>query len=165
MRRPMIALFVTLLAGPALGSELMTKAETSVYAEPSRKARVVAKLPPNVKVASDKRKDFWFHISIRRDGRTVSGWVNQTDVSSTMGRSKGQLLAENRRLYEEVTALRKKTKEMAAALAAAEAGAKAAKAENDKRRAALEQAQAELKRVRAEVQRLKAARKNASKRP
>ena len=44
--------------------------------------------------------------------RTVSGWVNQADVRTMMGRSKGQLLAENKRLWKEVTALRKKVAEL-----------------------------------------------------
>jgi len=119
MKTALAVLLVLLAACPALGSEFMTNNTTIVYEEPDRKSAVVAEIPVNVKISSDKRKDYWFHVTVQLDDKEVSGWVNQEDVTDLMGRSKGQLLAENNHLYDELVALRKTVKELQAGLAAA----------------------------------------------
>lgn len=118
MRTTLALLLVLLAACPALGRELMTNDTTLVYEKPDRKSTVAAEIPVNVKISSDERKNYWFHVTVRIDDEEVSGWVNQTDVTDLMGRSKGQLLAENDRLYEELVELRKTVKELQAGLAA-----------------------------------------------
>lgn len=97
-------------AAPTLGRELITRAKTPVYEKPDKNSAVLIELEPHVLLTSDEAKDFWFRVSVEVAGKQVSGWVNQTDVSDTMGRAKGELLAENKQLLGEVTELRKKTK-------------------------------------------------------
>ncbi len=105
-------LFVLAAACPALGRELLTRHETPVYEKPDLKAKVLAQLAQNVKVTSDAQEKFWFRVSVELDGKTVEGWVNQADVDTMMGRSKGQLLVENESLLKEVAELRKKVAEL-----------------------------------------------------
>ena len=150
MRRPFSVLLVLLLTSPALSRELITRKAAQIHEKPDKKSRVLAEIAPNVKINSDKRQDFWFHVSIEIDGRTVSGWVNQTDVTTMMGRSKGQLLAENRRLYSELADLRRKTK-------VAQERLKGAAEENAKLREDLDKAKAALDQARKEIERLKTA--------
>lgn len=124
-----IAAVLLLAAWPASGRELMTKEETPVHAEPEKGSRVLAKVPRNHRIRSDRRKNPWFHVSVKIDGEAIEGWVHQAAVTTLMGRSKGQLLAENRRLYEEVEELRTEVKRLREKLAALEAELKAAKAQ------------------------------------
>jgi|GEM_PF-2840014 len=119
MKTALALLLVLFAARPALGSEFMTNNVTLVYEKPNRKSKVVAEIPVNVKISSDERKDYWFHVTVRLDDENISGWVNQTDVTDLMGRSKGQLLAENNRLYDELVALRRAVKELGAGLGSA----------------------------------------------
>lgn len=158
--RCVLAVFLVLAAAaPAFGRELMTTAETSVLAKPKKNAAVLTKLAQNVRITSDKRKDNWFRVSVEVDGKTISGWVHRHNVTDLMGRSKGQLLAENKRLYEEVVKLRETLKELRAQLAKG-------KQENDKLDAALKEATAQLekwKAAAAELEKLRAAQKGAKK--
>jgi len=119
MKTALAVLLVLFAACPALGSEFMTNNATLVYEKPDRKSDVVGEIPMNVKISSDERKDYWFHVTVQLDDKEVSGWVNQQDVTDMMGRSKGQLLAENDRLYGELVELRKTVKELQAGFAAA----------------------------------------------
>ena len=157
MRYVLAVFLVIAAAAPAFGRELMTNAETPVLATPKNGAAVLTKLAENVRISSDKRKDNWFRVSVEVDGKTISGWVQRGHVTDLMGRSKGQLLAENKRLYDEAAALRKTLKELRAELAKA-------KQENDKLDAALKQARAELEKLKAaaELEKLKAAQKGAT---
>lgn len=159
MKYALAVFLVIAAAAPALGRELMTNAETPVLAKPKEGAAVLTKLAQNVRITSDKRKDNWFRVSVEVDGKTISGWVQRGHVTDLMGRSKGQLLAENKRLYEEAVALRKTVKELRAEFAKA-------KQENGKLDAALKQAKAELekwKAAAAELEKLRAAQKGATK--
>jgi len=99
-----------LVSGTASASTLLTLNETPVREKPDEDAPVLATVEPFVKLHSAKRRDFWFLVSVEVDGKIVSGWVNQTDVSDMMGRSKGQLLAQNDKLLEEFGKLRKQIK-------------------------------------------------------
>ena len=161
MRPALCALFVLLAACPALGRELMTKDKTSIYEKPDKASPVLGELAPNVRVASDKRKDFWFHVSVEIDGKKVSGWVNQADVTTLMGRSKGQLLAENKRLYKEVTKLRTKNQELAQQVR--ETAKKLKKAEDNEAALmnALKQATSDLVQARKKIEELETAVKKA----
>ncbi len=143
-------LFVFSVACPALARELMTRDETSVYEQPDRKSKVLAKIAQNVKVTSEKRKDLWFHVSTTVDGKKLLGWVNQADVDTMMGRSKGQLLAQNKRLYEELTALRETAKVQREEL-------KTAAKENADLRQKLKKVRAELEEAKNQLRRLNAA--------
>jgi len=71
-----------------------------------------------------------------------------------MGRSKGQLLAENRRLYDELVKLRQKTRVEQEKL-------KGSAEENANLRMDLDKAKAALDQARKEIERLKAALKKA----
>jgi len=159
MKCVLAVFFVIAAAAPAFGRELMTAAETPVLAKPKKNAAVLTKLAQNVRISSDKRKDNWFRVSVEVDGKTISGWVHRHHVTGLMGRSKGQLLAENKRLYEEAVKLRKTLKEVRAQLAKA-------RQENDKLAAALKEAKAQLekwKAAAAELEKLRAAQKGAKK--
>ena len=147
-------MLVLLLTSPALSRELMTRKAAQIHEKPDKNSKVLAEIAPNVKIDSDKRQDFWFHVSVEIDGRTVSGWVNQTDVTTMMGRSKGQLLAENRRLYDELAKLRRKT-------SVAQERLKGAAEENAKLREDLDKAKTALDQARKEIERLKVALKKA----
>ncbi len=104
---PIYALVVVVVAAtPSPVSEMMTRQKTLIRESPNPTARVLGELPPNVKVQSDERKDLWFHISVKTEGADIKGWVHQADVMATMGRSKGQLIEENDRLYAELVMLR-----------------------------------------------------------
>ncbi|MFO7900199.1 MAG: hypothetical protein R6V58_14210 [Planctomycetota bacterium] len=131
--RYVIAVVVLLAACPASGRELMTKDETPVHAKPEKGSRVLAKVPKNHRIRSDRRKDLWFHVSVKVEGEAVEGWVHQAAVTTLMGRSKGQLLAENKRLYEEVVQLRREVERLREKLAALEAELKAAKEQLEQR--------------------------------
>ncbi len=154
MRRPFSVLLVLLLTSPALSRELMTRKVAQIHEKPDKNSKVLAEIAPNLKIDSDKTQDFWFHVSVEIDGRTVSGWVNQTDVTTMMGRSKGQLLAENRRLYDELVKLRQKTRVEQEKL-------KGSAEENANLRMDLDKAKAALDQARKEIERLKAALKKA----
>jgi len=149
MRRAFSVLLVLLLAAPALSRELMTRKTAQVREKPDKRSKVLAEIAPNVKIDSDKRQDFWFHVSAQIDGRTVSGWVNQADVTTMMGRSKGQLLAENRRLYDELADLRKRAKVAQNRLKAVAEEKTKLWDELEKATAALDQAKKETERLRA----------------
>ena len=110
---------VIAVAAPAAGGELMTNDETPVHAKPRKKAAVLTTIAKNVRIPFDKRKDNWFLVTVQVDGKGVTGWVNRKLVSDLMGRSKGQLLAENKSLYDEVVELRKAKKQLQAELAEA----------------------------------------------
>ena len=150
MRRVLAVVFVLLAACPVLGGELTTRHKTPVRQRPSKSSKVLAHLPANTKIVSGERKDFWFHVRAKlEDGASVSGWVHQFDVVMTMGRSKGQLIAENKRLFAELTALRETVKQL-----------RQEAEERAKKNAALEEelagAKADLVKARGEVERLKA---------
>lgn len=151
MRAPLAVLFVFLAACPAPGRELLTRNKTPVYREPSKSSRVLGHLSQNVKVSSDKRKDFWFHVSAEIGGRALSGWVNQVDVTTTMGRSKGQLLAENERLYSELVELRSTKGQLLDQL----------KQTREELKAALKKAEDDLAAAGKEISRLRASLKEA----
>ena len=102
----------------------------------------------NTKVSSAKRQNYWFHVTAEIDDKTVSGWVYQTDVNTLMGRSKGQLIAENNRLYDEAVDLRRKLKASNRQLAEARAEIDKLKAELDKARAEIKQLKADLDKAR-----------------
>jgi hypothetical protein len=108
---------VLLAAGSAaFGMELTTEREASVYAKPDRTSEVLVTVPAFTKLSSEEQKDFWYRVTVKHGGRTVRGWVRHTDVQAQMGRSKGQLLAQNKRLFEAVGRLRKEKSELAARL-------------------------------------------------
>jgi predicted RNase H-like nuclease (RuvC/YqgF family) len=165
-----LLVFLFLFAAPVFAREMMTTGEARVYEKPDKDSAVVATLQPNVKVDSDERKDFWFHVDVKIDGKAVSGWVYQTDIEDLMGRSKGQLLAENKRLFDELAALREKTKALDAELKESREKTKSLDAELKKSREeqaalqetldraerALRAAQDEIERLRAEIQKAKA---------
>ena len=136
MRAAMTALLV-LAALPALAREMTTLEETPVRAEPKKNAAVVATLDANVRVHADERKDNWFRVTVEIDEEEVSGWVHRRHVQDVMGRSKGQLLAENKRLYAEVVELRKTVKQLGEELAAARKQAEELEAELAAARATL----------------------------
>jgi len=157
MRRPFSVLLVLLLTSPALSRELITRKAAQIHEKPDKKSKVLAEIAPNVKIDSDKTQDFWFRVSVEIDGRTVSGWVNQTDVTTMMGRSKGQLLAENRRLYDELVKLRQKTRVAQERLKGATEENANLRMDLDKAKAALDQVKAALDQARKEIERLKTA--------
>jgi len=149
MKTALAVLLVILAAAPAYGRELMTSDKTPVHEKPKDNSAVLTTLAANVRVTSDKRKDNWFRVTVEVDGKEITGWVGRKHVTDMMGRSKGQLLAENRRLYAEVVDLRKTTAQLRKELA--EAGKK------------LETTEADLKKARAEIDLLKAGRKAEAK--
>ena len=136
MRYALPVLFVLAAALPALGEEatsttrsfvpveLMTNAETPVHAEADEESAVVGTVPESVRLVADDQDGFWYHITYGAGGERVSGWVFGTDVDNLMGRSKGQLLAESRRLYDEVVELRKQVQRLEAQLEEAREEAK-----------------------------------------
>ena len=155
MRCLLAVVFVLLAAFPALGRELMTTRKARVHERPDAKSTILAEIEPNVKISSDRRKDFWFHVSVEVGNKRVSGWVNQTDVVDVMGRSKGQLIAENKRLFAELTQLRRKTKAQAQEIEGAKQRVAALEQEKQALEAALKEVLARLKQARQEIQRLK----------
>ena len=94
------------------GQELSTTGKAVVRAEPRKTARSLGIVPPNTKVRSLGRKDFWFKVSCEIDGRQTTGWVHFTDVTQTLGMSKGQLRQRNAALTRELVELRAKLKKM-----------------------------------------------------
>lgn len=149
MRYVLAVLLVIAVAAPAFGRELMTKDATPVHAKPQKKAVALTTVAKNVRIPSDKRKGNWFRVTVDVDGKKVTGWVARQHVTDMMGRSKGQLLAENKRIYDEVVELRKMTKKLRAELAAA--------------KKKHEQAAAKLKNALAQVEQLKAEKKPEAK--
>jgi septal ring factor EnvC (AmiA/AmiB activator) len=137
-------------ATPALGRQLMTKQETKVYETPDRNSDTTGKLPGNFRVQSDKRQDFWFHVTAKVDGKTFSGWVNQVDVVSRMGRSKGQLIEQVDRLYDELVALRKQKADL-------EKRVEEASEELEATSKRLKESQRELNRAQQQIEQLQAA--------
>ena len=119
MKYALVVLFVLAVAAPVVGSELMTNDETPVRAKPKAKAAVLTTIAKNVRIPFEKRKGNWFLVTVDVDGKDVTGWVSRRHVTDLMGRSKGQLLAENKNLYNEVVELRKTTKQLRAELAEA----------------------------------------------
>lgn len=135
MKYALAVLMVLAAAAPAFSRDLMTTGDTPVRAKPRKNAAVLTTIKANVRIPFDKRKDNWFRVTVDVDGKAVTGWVNRKHVTDLMGRSKGQLLAENKRLYDEVVELRKTTKKLQADLAAAQ---KQRAASDAKLRAALD---------------------------
>jgi hypothetical protein len=156
MKYALAVLFVLAAAVPALGRELMTRNKATIYEKPDMKSKVLAQLPENVKIMSDDQKDFWFHVSVDLGDKTVSGWVNQTDVETMMGRSKGQLLADTERLLNEVTELRSKAKVLQQELAGVRNELDKAKQENANLKEALTKTTADLEATKTQMKRLKA---------
>ena len=149
MRYVLAVLLVVAVAAPVLAGVLMTKDDTPVYAKQQLKAAVLTTVAKNVRIPFDKRKGNWFSVTVDADGKDVTGWVNRQHVIDLMGRSKGQLLAENKRLYDEVVELRKTTKKLRQELAAA--------------RKKGEQTEARLKDALGQIEQLKAEKKPEAK--
>ena len=149
MKYVLAVLLVIVVAAPVFGRELMTKDNTPVHAKPKKEAAVLTTVAKNVRIPFDKRKGNWFRVTIDVDGKDVTGWVNRQHVIDLMGRSKGQLLAENKRLYDEVVELRKTTKKLRQELAAA--------------RKKGEQTEARLKDALGQIEQLKAEKKPEAK--
>lgn len=157
---PVYAVLIAVVtASPSPVVELMTRQKAIVREAPSETARAVAELPPNIKVQSDERKDFWFHISARVGSTEVKGWVNQTDVTTIMGRSKGQLIEENDRLYKELVSLREAEARLEKDAGSAREAIRKAEEEIAELKRQLAQARAELAEARKTIERLEAARK------
>ena len=142
MRTVLTAALVLLAAAPAVAREMVTTEETAVRAQPKKKAEVLATLAENVRITSDDRKDNWFRVTVEVGGKEVTGWVHRGTVNDLLGRSKGQLLGENKRLYAEVVELRKTVKLL-------RADVEALRTERDKLRAELNDARGEIKRLKA----------------
>ncbi len=149
MRYVLAALLVIAVAAPVFAGVLMTKDETPVHAKPQKKAPALTTVAKNVRIPFDKRKGNWFRVTVDVDGKKVTGWVARQHVTDLMGRSKGQLLVENKSLYDEVVELRKTTKKLRQELAAA--------------KKKLEQAAAKLTEALAQVEQLKAENKPEAK--
>ena len=136
-------------AFPVFATELMTVNRTPVLAEPTKAAKVLGHVERNVVVQSDRRKDYWFHVTVKVDEQTVTGWVYQTDVQNMMGRSKGQLLGENKRLYDDLIELRKRNKELTGRLRETQDTLKKVGAERDELKRDLDTARRELAELKA----------------
>ena len=152
-----VAALLLLIACPALGRELTTTKETAIHEKPDHKSRVLAKLPANVRVQSDERKKAWFHVTATIDGKQVAGWAYRLDVATVMGRSKGQLLAENKSLFAEVNELRKTVKQLRAQLEQTGAQSTQAAEKGAQLTTELAQVKAELTEARSTIGRLQAA--------
>ena len=145
MTRSLCCVWIALAALPALGGELMTKNKTAVRERPDKNARTLGHIEANVKISFDRRERFWYHVAVKLDGKDQSGWVHFTDVTEQAFRSRGQLLAENRRFYKELSDLREQVKKLRSELEQqAEAGKKL--------KTALAEARAEIRRLKAELQ-------------
>jgi len=136
-------------ASPLLAAELMTIKRTPVRAQPQKAATILGHVEGNIILKSDRRKDYWFHVTVKVGQQTVTGWVYQTDVQNMMGRSKGQLLAENKRLYNELLELRGRNKELTHRLGQAQDSLKTVSTERDQLKHDLDTARKELAELKA----------------
>jgi len=129
MRTIAVVFLVLFAALPTFAGELVTRDKASLYEKPDKNSAVLAVFGPNIKLTFDETRDFWHHVTAEVDGRKVAGWVSAFDADTMMGRSKGQLLEENKRLFDEVSELRKKLKDQEALTK--DAAEKLAKAQAD----------------------------------
>ncbi len=98
---------------PVLGSAavLNTVTKATVRSKPSTTARALGTLPANTRLKAIAQKDFWFQVTCELNGRETTGWVYFTEVTQTLGMSKGQLMELNRALGLELTKLREAVEE------------------------------------------------------
>ena len=155
MLRTTLVLLVLIAAVPAAAEEMITVNKTPIREKPDLKAEVLGEIPANVKITPSERRDFWFRVTYKAGDKTVEGWVYQFDVDTLMGRSKGQLLAENKRLYDEVVELREKVKAQDAKLETVKAQLVEATAGREELRAALTVAQEQIKQLTEQIDLLK----------
>jgi hypothetical protein len=156
MKHAIIA-FVLFISLPAAAGTLMTRARTPVRAEPKQGARVLCEIPQNVKIPFDERNNFWYRVSCKAEGRRVEGWVFYEHVDNMMGRTKGQLLAQNDQLYQELVELRAEVAKQKAAAEEAREELAEAKQTAQRFRDEAQAAKARTEALRSEVFQLKKA--------
>ena len=155
MLRIALVLLLVVVAVPAAGEEMITVNKTPIREKPDLKADVVGEIPANVKITPSERQDFWFRVTYKGGDKTIEGWVYQFDVDTLMGRSKGQLLAENKRLYDELVELREKVNGQDAELKAVKEQLAGATAGREELRAVLAAAQEQIKQLTEQIDLLK----------
>lgn len=102
-----VAAAAVLAGSLAAADDLITVNKTQLREKPDSSSTLLVEIPVNTRLVSTERKELWYKVKYTANDKALTGWVSEQDVDNMMGRSKGQLLEENKKLVDEVETLRK----------------------------------------------------------